>query len=232
MNPSQVIETLNMIGKKSESGLVMTRQTLLRYEWQGLIPKSDRGSKGRGQGRWTEYSAETVEQAFAAWMLIHGRYENITGGLFFEKPPKIPPVTVAIIRKSYFDREGFFVTWKAKMDEVVTMKRQIGRGRGLSQTKEIVRELARLPEEEREAAMVKLDWLFLDLCDADIKERELNAMLKNSGINIEKASAEFGVDPSSAIAEDAFGGLIKAFVDIYDVLLVWGCEFKKGASKE
>ena len=227
MNPSQVVDALNRIGAKSESGLVMTRQTLLRYEWQGLIPKSERGSKGRGQGRWTEYPTETVEQAFAAWALIHGRYENITGGLFFEKPPRIPPATVAIIRKAYFDSERFRDTWEEKKNELMTTGQQFSLVRALPRVKEIVRELVGLPDQERENGMAKLEWLFLDLFTAYIKEGELYDLAKNDGINIEQINEALGVNSSSAIAGDAFGSLIKAFVDIYDILLVQGRTYYK-----
>ena len=108
MNPTQVIDMLNRIGEKEGLGLVMTRQTLLRYEWQKLIPDSQRGSKGRGAGRWTEYPICAVPQAYAAWSLLHGYYGGAAGNLFFGKSPKMSPKIIALIREAYFARQEVF----------------------------------------------------------------------------------------------------------------------------
>lgn len=105
MNPTQVIDVLNRIGEREGSGLVMTRQTLLRFEWNKLIPESQRGSKGRGAGRWTEYPAETIPQAYAAWSLLHGYYGGVTGKAFFGKPPKLSPNIIALVREVFFSRK-------------------------------------------------------------------------------------------------------------------------------
>lgn len=106
LSPAEVIELLNKIG--DERGLFMTRQTLLRYEWQKLIPPSQRGSKGRGAGRWTDYPAGTVSQAFAAWCLIHGTYGPSESLLAFSElpSPQISPKGVALLRESHFSGAG------------------------------------------------------------------------------------------------------------------------------
>ena len=227
MNPSQVIDALNVIGRKSETGLAMTRQTLLRYEWQGLIPKPERGSKGQGQGRWTEYPAEAVWQAFAAWSLIHGRYENITGGLFFEKPPKIAPATVAVIRKAYFERQNFFATLAERTAEYAEARKKSGVWFGLSRVKEIVEELSGLPEAARAEKMVLLDWLFLDIAEAGMKKKEIESLLQRDGVDVAAAQSEFGAAGASMIEGAVFEGLLKAYVDIYELLLAIGCEYAK-----
>ena len=102
MTPDEVIQALNKIGEMEGIGLVMTRPTLLRYETQGLIPKPQRGGRGRGAGRWTEYPAGTVEQAYAAWCLMHGVYGGKGLTEFLDSPPKIKPLAIKNIRESYF----------------------------------------------------------------------------------------------------------------------------------
>ena len=102
MTPDEVIQALNKIGEIEGIGLVMTRPTLLRYETQGLIPKPQRGGRGRGAGRWTEYPAGTVEQAYAAWCLMHGVYGGKGLADFLDSPPKIKPLAIKNIREGYF----------------------------------------------------------------------------------------------------------------------------------
>ena len=102
MTPDEIIQALNKIGEMEGIGLVMTRPTLLRYETQGLIPKPQRGGRGRGAGRWTEYPAGTVEQAYAAWCLMHGVYGGKGLADFLDSPPKIKPLAIKNIRESYF----------------------------------------------------------------------------------------------------------------------------------
>lgn len=105
MTPDEVIHALNKIGEMEGIGLVMTRPTLLRYETQGLIPKPQRGGRGRGAGRWTEYPAGTVEQAYAAWCLMHGVYgEEIVDT--FDKLPRLTPKAIELSRRWFMYHVG------------------------------------------------------------------------------------------------------------------------------
>jgi hypothetical protein len=67
MTPDEVISKLK------ELGVSISRQTLRNYGKWGLIPEPKRGSKGKGRGRYTDYPDEAVAEAFASWMLLHGR---------------------------------------------------------------------------------------------------------------------------------------------------------------
>jgi len=78
--PDQVIELLQQMRVN------ITRRTLLRYEKGKLIPEPIRGGLGQGRGRVTEYPNETAEEAYAAYMLIHGE-------------PSYKPETVMRIRE-------------------------------------------------------------------------------------------------------------------------------------
>nr|WP_169717974.1 hypothetical protein [Sporomusa silvacetica] len=64
----------------------ITRRTLLRYEKGKLIPEPLRGGLGQGRGRVTNYPNETAEEAYAAYMLMHGE-------------PSYKPETVMRIRE-------------------------------------------------------------------------------------------------------------------------------------
>ena len=56
MTPDEVLEELN------KRGLKVSRQTLLRYENNELIPKPQRSSLGRAKGRFTDYPEGTVTE--------------------------------------------------------------------------------------------------------------------------------------------------------------------------
>lgn len=94
MTPDEIIEQLKKMGVE------ISRPTLSRYEKQELIPKPQRGGLGRGGGRWTDYPENTVEQAYAAWSMMHGSYGSkyINREFFDNKPPKINPSTIKSIR--------------------------------------------------------------------------------------------------------------------------------------
>ena len=64
MSPDEVL------GKLSELGVNITRKTLLNYEAYGL-PKPERGSGGRGVGRFTDYPPNTVEHAFSIYNMLN-----------------------------------------------------------------------------------------------------------------------------------------------------------------
>lgn len=80
MLPNQIIELLQQMRVN------ITRRTLLRYEKAKLIPDPLRGGLGQGRGRITEYPTEAAEEAYAAYMLMHG-------------DPKYKPETVVRIRE-------------------------------------------------------------------------------------------------------------------------------------
>ncbi len=99
LTPDEVIEKLKDIG------IEISRPTLSRYEKQKLIPKPERGSLGRAGGRWTDYPENTIEEAYAAWKLMHGDYgDESIRELFGGKMPILNPATVSIIREIYYMR--------------------------------------------------------------------------------------------------------------------------------
>lgn len=109
MTPDEVIAQLKKMGVE------MSRPTLTRYEQQGLIPEPERGAYGRGGGRWTDYPDETVEEAYAAWSLIHGEYgygDDELRAVFDGRPPKITPETIRIIRQLDAKSEGTYFDHK------------------------------------------------------------------------------------------------------------------------
>ena len=67
MTPDEIIATLDRLGIKS------SRATLLRQENANLIPAPIRGSGGRGHGKYTDYSAETVAEYAASYHLVKNR---------------------------------------------------------------------------------------------------------------------------------------------------------------
>lgn len=92
MNPDQVLEGLSKID------VAITRRTLLNYENGGLIAKATRGGGGPG-GRFSLYPEGTIEEAYAAWALLHGEYGQDREKEFFGGTmPKIAPQAVAFTR--------------------------------------------------------------------------------------------------------------------------------------
>lgn len=101
MNPDQVVNQLQTIG------VDITRPTITRYERQGLISPPQRGSHGRGVGRWTEYPECAIHEAYAAWALINARYNMPTKNV-----PKVAPEVVWYARMKarsrYIHGQGYF----------------------------------------------------------------------------------------------------------------------------
>jgi len=67
---------------------------------RGLIPLPERGALGRGGGRWTNYPNGTVEDAYAAWKLLHGAYGNDELKEMFDN--RLPICKTTILRISIF----------------------------------------------------------------------------------------------------------------------------------
>lgn len=229
----------------------MTRQTLLRYEWQGIIPKSERGSKGRGQGRWTEYPVETIPQAFAAWTLIHGAYatnigEAGAGQIFFGKPPKLPPHVVAVVRKTYLESYEFIKNAHNEIEKLQAKIKGLAkdvRNDVASDMAEFMIQMAKgmaqaslLQDDEREDQMRKLDAdarekaseivssNYLEYMDAMIKERELLEKIRRNGIdsNLIKQSLEMNTPDISECEKDALLYLTQAYCEIYQMQILKG----------
>jgi hypothetical protein len=80
-------------------GVDITRRTLLNYETNKLISEPKRGGGGPG-GRWTDYPAGTVEEARAAWQMLHGKYPgSLPEKIFDGKPPTLSPEMISIARR-------------------------------------------------------------------------------------------------------------------------------------
>lgn len=103
MSPEEIIKELAVLD------ITITRRTLLNYEKWDLIPKATRGGGGAG-GRWADYpSNETLEQAYAAWCLIHGEYgDERLRAIFADKLPKVTPEAIALIRAKAIEFEYDF----------------------------------------------------------------------------------------------------------------------------
>jgi len=80
MSPEEVLQKLIKMGVKT------SRSTLLRYEKAELIPAPERGSTGRGVGRFSDYPDNTAECFFASWWLM--KMESIS----IDEMSKILPI--------------------------------------------------------------------------------------------------------------------------------------------
>lgn len=96
MTPDEICNALIKIGAN------VSRRTLLNYEEAGLIPTPVRGSGGRKKGRFTDYPEKTIEETFAAWCLIHGKYGEVENSLFEAITPKMSVQSVKKIRDLYY----------------------------------------------------------------------------------------------------------------------------------
>lgn len=96
MTPDEICEALVKIGAD------VSRRTLLNYEEAGLIPTPVRGSHGRKKGRFTDYPEKTIEETFAAWRFIHGKYGEVENSLFTAMTPKMSVQAVKKIRDLYY----------------------------------------------------------------------------------------------------------------------------------
>lgn len=95
-----IIRELNRIGVST------TRQTIARYEEQGLIPKADRSNRGQ-PGKSAEYPAETVEEFIASNRLLSGKYgdegfRELIGGKI---APPASPKAIATARLEALRRD-------------------------------------------------------------------------------------------------------------------------------
>lgn len=100
MTPDEVIDRL------AAESIILSRQTLRRYEKQELIGKPKRGSGGRGVGRWTEYDKSVLPEVFAAWLLLNGNWTEYYKTRVFMKGACLSPVAISYMRKSFTDRNG------------------------------------------------------------------------------------------------------------------------------
>lgn len=64
LSPDEILEELNTYGVK------LSRSGLNLYTQQNFIPQPTTGSLGRGQGRFSDYPADTTQQAYAAYKII------------------------------------------------------------------------------------------------------------------------------------------------------------------
>lgn len=95
LTPDEVCSALTIIGAN------VSRRTLLHYEEAGLIPTPQRGGGGR-PGRYTDYPEWTVEEAYAAWSFIHGKYGDIINSPFGDVTPRMPPSAVKVVRDLFY----------------------------------------------------------------------------------------------------------------------------------
>ena len=74
-------------------GLPTTRQTIARYEAQKMIPTANRSNSGY-RGRSCDYPEETVEQYIAAYVMLNGKYRNVSPVI----APALSPEEIAYAR--------------------------------------------------------------------------------------------------------------------------------------
>ena len=104
MKQEDIIRELNRLGVNT------TRQTIARYEDQGLIPKADRNTRGQ-PGKSAEYPPETVEEFVASNRLLSGKYgdegfHDLIGGRI---APSASPKAVSTARLEALRRDGLAV---------------------------------------------------------------------------------------------------------------------------
>lgn len=68
MSPDDVIAALK------NKGINSSRATLLRFENAGLISRAERGSGGRGLGKYTEYPGDVIHEYFASYHLMKSKH--------------------------------------------------------------------------------------------------------------------------------------------------------------
>lgn len=69
MTPDELLAELKKLG------ITISRNTLHRWTKEGLLPEPERGSLGRGRGRFVHYPKEAVAEAAAAWTVL--RYPGV-----------------------------------------------------------------------------------------------------------------------------------------------------------
>lgn len=96
MSPDEVVASLKSLGVN------ITRRTLLNYEKWRLIPEPKRGGGGKG-GRWTNYPEDVLEEAYASWTLLHGKYAlNPSVSELFGEIPCINPKGIYLARMVHY----------------------------------------------------------------------------------------------------------------------------------
>ena len=121
-------------------GISISRQTLRRYEQQKLISEPKRGSGGRGVGRWTDYEAVSLHEAWAASLLLSGEWVNYATLDIFGSPASFRPASIAWMRRTYYETgaiwrnslenilksDNEFLTPYDRLGEVVTVSLSMG----------------------------------------------------------------------------------------------------------
>ena len=114
MKPDEVLEILKGMGAD------ISRPTLIRYEKQELIAAPKRGGGGRAKGRWTDYTIESVREAYASWALMRGNYGSESMRNFFGgKMPPLSPKAIKMIRLfGLMDNDPFNEENGKKLDSI------------------------------------------------------------------------------------------------------------------
>jgi len=111
LSPDEIIRILK------SAGVSISRKTLYNWEVWGLIP-----CPVFRNSRVTDYPERAWEEAYATYCLLHGDYLDTSGlpanTCYFEKvqAPKIPPETVAAVRKYVAQRGG---ATRRQLDRVI-----------------------------------------------------------------------------------------------------------------
>jgi len=105
MTPNEVCTALQSIGAN------VSRRVLLDYEKTRLIPTPKRGGGGKN-GTYTNYPPHTVNEAFAAWTLIHGKFGS-DNHLFNNLLYSVSINMIKLVRNHYYsgvNRENIIIS--------------------------------------------------------------------------------------------------------------------------
>ena len=129
-----------MIKREAAAGVVISRQTVRRYEQQKLISAAKRGSGGRGVGRWTEYDQCVLPEIWAANSLLSGDWVNYINMDVFDSNAKFRPSSISWMRETYLrdgamwngvvrdvlDKDKEYLSLCDKLEEIVTVFLSMG----------------------------------------------------------------------------------------------------------